>query len=99
MQLREVADGVVVPVRVQPRSSRSKVGGTRGGALVVRVTAPPVEGEANRALLVTVADWLGVRRSQVTLVAGETSRQKRVLVTGITQEAVADAVSRLSREG
>ncbi len=90
-----VPGGVLVPVRVQPRSSRSRVEPPRDGAVVVRVTAPPVDGEANRACLETVAKWLGIRKSQVSLAAGQTSRHKTVHVAGIDAESVLRAIERL----
>ncbi|MHB0884273.1 MAG: DUF167 domain-containing protein [Bacillota bacterium] len=95
VQVTTVPGGVLVPVRVQPRSSRSRVEPPRDGAVVVRVTAPPVEGEANRACLETVAEWLGVRKSQVSLAAGPTSRHKKVLVAGLGAESVLRAIERL----
>lgn len=95
VELTGVPGGILVPVRVQPRSSRSRVEPPRDGAVVVRVTAPPVEGEANRACLETVAEWLGVRKSQVSLAAGQTSRHKKVLVAGVDAQSVRAAIERL----
>ncbi len=99
IQLRQTPDGVIIPVRAKPRAGRSRVEGPVDGALVVRVTAPPVEGEANQAVIKTVAEWLGVRRSQVALISGQSSRLKRLQVTGITAAAVAEAVDRLTVKG
>lgn len=65
------------------------VGGERGGALVVRVAARAVEGQANEAALAALAAAFGVRRRAVTLVTGATSRAKIVEVTG-GQQAVLD---------
>jgi uncharacterized protein (TIGR00251 family) len=70
-------------VRLQPRASREEIVGERNGALVVRVTAPPVEGRANRALCRLVAKRLGVARGRVTVVAGAAARDKRVRVEGL----------------
>jgi uncharacterized protein (TIGR00251 family) len=75
-------------VRLQPRSSRSGVEGIHGDALRVRVHAPPVEGAANEALVAVLAEALGVARSAIRVVAGATSRNKVVEVTGVTAEAV-----------
>jgi uncharacterized protein (TIGR00251 family) len=74
----------VLQVRVQPRASREEIGGWRAGALVVRVTAPPVEGEANRAVTTLLARTLGVPRSAVTVVRGERGRDKVVRVEGLS---------------
>jgi uncharacterized protein len=87
-------DGVLIDVRVIPRASRSAIAGTRGGALLVRLAAPPVEGAANAELIEVIAKALEVPKRSVTLVAGERSRQKRVKVTGITPREVADRLAR-----
>lgn len=67
-------------IRVQPRASRDELAGVLGGQLKVRLTAPPVDGKANRALLRFLAKLCSVAPSQVTLVAGETGRNKRVCI-------------------
>jgi hypothetical protein len=69
-------------IRVRPGASRTAVGGVHGDALVVRVTAPAVDGRATEAALVALAGALGVRRSAVRLVTGATSRTKVVDVDG-----------------
>jgi hypothetical protein len=71
-----------VTVRVQPGSSRPRVGGEHAGALVVRVAARAVDGRATEAALAAVAEAFGVPRRQVTLVRGATSRTKVVDVSG-----------------
>lgn len=65
-----------VTVRVKPGASRGKVGGAYGDALIVAVNAPPVDGRANAAVCEAVAEAFGLRRAQVTLVHGTTSRTK-----------------------
>lgn len=85
--IEATADGVRIKVRVQPRASRTEVAGRHGDALKVRLTAPPVEGAANEALLRLIAGRLGVVRSAVRLAAGATGRSKVVAVDGITPEA------------
>jgi uncharacterized protein len=66
-------------VRVKPGSARTAVGGRwRGGALIVAVPAPAVEGKANAAVCRALADAFGVRRNQVTIVRGERGRDKLV---------------------
>lgn len=88
LSIREEKDGVVFKVRVQPRSSKNQVAGLFGDALKVRLTAPPVEGEANEACCAFLAKLLGVSRSRVEIVSGHTSRNKLVGVEGITLEKV-----------
>lgn len=77
-------DGVILDIRVLPRSAKPGVAGTRDGALLVRLNAPPVEGAANAELVDLLAKALGVPKRNVAIVAGERSRQKRVRVTGVT---------------
>jgi uncharacterized protein (TIGR00251 family) len=80
--------GVRIRLRVQPRAARTEVVGEHGDALRVRLTAAPVEGAANEALVRFLAKRLGVARSMVHLVAGQTARIKVVKVEGISaQEA------------
>ena len=75
--------GVRFTVRVQPRASRSEVCGVHGDALKVRISAPPVDGAANDALVDLLAESLGVARRAVRIVAGATGRSKVVDVDGV----------------
>ncbi|MGE5571960.1 MAG: DUF167 domain-containing protein [Bacillota bacterium] len=84
-------------VRVKPRSSVSEVVGVEGGALVVRVSAPPVDGRANRAVCGLVAALVGVGKSSVTVERGERSRDKVVAVEGVTQDRVDEVLAALKR--
>ena len=77
----------VIDVRVIPRSPRTRVDGTRGGAILIRLAAPPVDGAANDALIAFLSDALDVPRRDVTLIAGETSRDKRVRIAGLDPDA------------
>ena len=79
-------------IRLQPRARRDEVVGERGGALVVRVTAPPVEGRANAALCRLVAKAAGVAPSRVAIVRGHGSRDKVVRVDGIDEPALRAAL-------
>jgi uncharacterized protein (TIGR00251 family) len=83
LELRETAQGVTLRVRVQPRSSRNALAGEREGALVVRLTAPPVEGRANQALARILADALGIAPSAVQLLRGNSGRDKLVAIAGV----------------
>lgn len=74
--------GVRVAIRVRPGSAKARVGGSHGGSLVVKVAARAVEGKATEAALAAVAAALGVRRRDVRLVSGVTSRDKVVEVDG-----------------
>jgi uncharacterized protein (TIGR00251 family) len=88
------AEGCVLSVRAQPAARKAGVLGEHGGALKVAVTAPPEDGRANRALTDLLRDLLGLKRSQVELLSGETSRDKKFLIRGVAR---ADLESRLAR--
>jgi uncharacterized protein (TIGR00251 family) len=75
-------------VRVIPRAPRTIVDGERGGAILIRLAAPPVDGAANGALIAFLADTLGLPRRNLTIVSGEKARDKRVLVAGLDEGAV-----------
>ena len=77
-----MAGGATLRVRVSPRASRDEVAGERDGALVVRLTAPPVEGQANAALLRFLARQLGVPASTMSITRGAKGRDKVLLVAG-----------------
>jgi uncharacterized protein (TIGR00251 family) len=87
--IEPAGDGGVIAGRVIPRAARAAVAGTRDDAVLVRLTAPPVEGAANAELVALLADVLGVPRRAVTIVSGERSRSKRVKVAGVTLTHVA----------
>lgn len=88
LDLRATREGTSIRIRVQPRSRREGTGGVRGGALVVRVAAPPVEGRANAAVVQVLAGVLGVAPSAVAIAQGAASADKRVLVSGLGVEQV-----------
>ena len=83
--LTEHAEGLVLPVRAQPRARKPGILGEQAGALKVAVTAPPEDGRANEALVEALANCLAVKRSQVALLAGATARDKRFLIRGLTK--------------
>ncbi|MSQ30805.1 MAG: DUF167 domain-containing protein [Dehalococcoidia bacterium] len=83
-------------VRIVPRASRDAVVGMRSGALLVRVTAPPVEGAANDALVGVLARRLRVAKGAVRIVSGRTSRLKVVEIEGIDDAETARRLSPLA---
>ena len=85
---RGLADGVALRVRVQPRASRRAVVGWADDVLRVAVTAPAVEGAANRALRELLAEVLDVAPSAIVVVRGEHSRDKLVRIGGVTDGAL-----------
>ena len=82
-------EGVVLNVRAQPRSSRAGVDGLIGDAVKVRVRCAPIDGKANKELVETLADEFGIPKSSVVFKSGETSKQKRILLRGVSAEDVA----------
>jgi len=77
---REDGGALVLTLHVQPGASRTEVAGTHGDALKLRIASPPVDGKANATLLAYIADAFGVPLRAVTLVRGDTSRQKTVRI-------------------
>jgi len=85
LTIKETAGGVSFQVRVIPGASKNEVAGIQDGALKVRLTAPPVEGKANRACVEFLSGLLGLRRSALAITSGEKSRKKTVSVTGLAR--------------
>jgi uncharacterized protein (TIGR00251 family) len=83
------AAGVTLAVRVVPRAGRTTVAGVRGDALLVRLAAAPVDGAANDALVAFLAEIFDVPRRDITLVAGHTSRDKRIAIARLTEAQLA----------
>ena len=85
-----VADGKGVTLRlhIQPGAKKTEVVGLHGEALKIRLAASPVDGKANACLIAFLADRLGVARATISLVSGETSRAKRVRITGVEPSSV-----------
>jgi len=92
--VRDVAGGAALRVRVSPRASRDELVGERDGALVVRLTAPPVEGQANAALVRFLARHLGVAPSSVSVTRGAKGRDKVLLVAGARADDVRASLGR-----
>ena len=88
IQISDHAEGCVVNVKAQPNARRNLIVGEQAGALKVAVTAPPDKGRANDSIVLVLADALGLKRSQVELIAGATSRAKKFLVRGLTADAL-----------
>lgn len=82
--LKELDGNVHLEIKVQPRSSRNQILGEKEGVLRVKLTAPPVDGEANQALLEFLARQLKIPRKNLRIIRGEGSRQKLLEVTGLS---------------
>ncbi|HYQ47989.1 MAG TPA: DUF167 domain-containing protein [Thermodesulfovibrionales bacterium] len=86
MPFTKTKNGVTLDVKVEPRSSRKGISGVMDGHIVkVKLTAPPVEGSANEQLIEVLAEELGIKRSQVRVIRGHTSKRKIVEITGLEQ--------------
>jgi len=95
IQVADHPDGCILPVRAQPGARRNAALGEHGGALKLGVTAPPEDGRANQALVELLRDLLGFKRSQVELLSGATSRDKKFLIRGMKREELAAKVAAL----
>jgi uncharacterized protein (TIGR00251 family) len=91
--------GAAFPVRVVPRASKNEISGRHGDAVKIRLTAAPVEGAANEALVDFLAEVLDVRKSQIEILSGHTSRDKVVCVIGLTPRAVEERLGGHSVKG
>ena len=88
LNLQETEDGIILPVRIQPRSSKDEVVGEYNGALKIRLTSPPVEGEANRRCIEFLAKRLKIGKSQIEIIKGGRSRDKMIKIIGLTKADV-----------
>lgn len=80
---------VTLSVRVTPRADRNGIAGVRDdGTVLVRVSAAPTEGQANKAVLETLASALKLKKSQLTLASGETSREKKFKIVGLSADEI-----------
>ena len=88
MCMREKDGAVIVQVLLQPRASRDEVLEQQGGSLKIRVTAPPVDNQANKKLCALLSKLVGVGRKQVEVSGGHKGRIKQVRITGSTLDEV-----------
>lgn len=93
--ITESQDGVRLRLLVQPRSGRSEIVGILDGALKIRIAAPPVDGAANKALVVFLSKRLGVPKTDIFIAGGERGRRKSVLVQGMDLSSVTDRLGDL----
>ena len=85
--IQESAKGISFAVKVHPRARKNAITGTVGDALKLALTAPPVEGKANQAVIEFFADLFQIPRSSVTIASGETSRNKVIRIAGVSKPA------------
>jgi uncharacterized protein len=87
LQFNETSEGLTVRLHVLPRAKRSEIAGLHNGALKVKVTAPPVDDAANRAIVDFFSGLLGVSRSNLKILAGNKSREKVLQIKGLSRAA------------
>jgi len=83
---------ITLTVRVVPRASKSEIVGEHQGALKVRIASPPVDGAANAELIKLLAKRLGVSKSDIEIVAGQTSKTKRVRISNISIAGIKEVI-------
>lgn len=84
MFYRESPEGIILSIRAQPGARKDEIVGELADSLKVRITAPPEKGKANEAIVRLLAEKLGLKKSAIRVISGETSRDKRILVQGIS---------------
>ena len=92
MKISEVEKGVILDVKVNPRSSKNEISGFIEGVLKIKITAPPVEGAANRECIKFLAKTFNISPSSVSVIKGETSRQKRILIEGVSRDSLFEMI-------
>ncbi len=80
--------GIILSIRTQPGSSKNRIIGEYGGRLKLAVTAAPEKGKANKAVIELLADTLHINESSIQIISGESSRNKRLMIEGLTPEDI-----------
>jgi len=86
IEFEEKGGAVLFSVRVVPRASKSEIAGEIDGSLKIRLCSPPVDGAANAELIKLLAGTVGTSRVNIEIVAGQTSKTKRIRITGVTTD-------------
>ncbi len=86
INIRKVDGGIIVPVKVQPNASKDRLVGEHAEQLKIAVTVAPEKGKANKAVIKVLSKWLGVKNSDIQIISGETSRDKKVFIGNINEE-------------
>jgi uncharacterized protein (TIGR00251 family) len=87
LDIRETANGLLVRLHVQPRAKHSEISGIHNGALKLKITAPPVDDAANRAIIEHFASLLQISKSNLQITSGLKSREKTLLIRGLSLTA------------
>jgi len=86
LQIRQTPDGLVIQLHIQPRAKRSEISGVFNGALKVKITAPPVDDAANRAIIEFMSSRLGISKSKLSILSGSRSRDKILQIKSLSRE-------------
>jgi uncharacterized protein len=93
--VRDTPDGATFAVKVHPRARKNAITGVVGDALKLSLTAPPLEGRANHAVIEFFADFFEIPRSSVTIASGATSRTKVLRVAGLSKAAIEQRLAKI----
>ena len=93
--LKQTASGITFTIKVQPRARKNAITGTVGDALKLALTAPPLEGKANAAVIDFLADFFDIPRSSVTIASGATSRLKVIRISGANLQTLEQRLRKL----
>ena len=91
-------EGMILPVRAQPGAAKNGIRGEQNGMLKVSVTQSAEKGKANKALVEALAKGLGLKRSQIELIAGQTQSQKKFLFRGVTRAELTERITAVLNE-
>ena len=86
MRIKPCDNGIRISAIIQPRASKNEVTGLYNDALKIRLTSPPVDGEANKACMQLFAKWLGISPSKISIIQGLSSKNKIIEVTDLTKK-------------
>jgi len=92
IDITAMENSIVFSVRVVPRASKSEIAGEHDGALKVRIASPPVDGAANAGLIKLLAKQFRVSRSDVEIIAGESSRSKRIKISNLSRSMFEEVI-------
>ncbi len=91
---KPAAAAATLSIRIQPRASKNEVVRMEDGGIKIRLSAPPVDGAANEALVKFLAGEFGVPKSQVGIISGHTSKNKIVRIEGVSQDAAEEMLNK-----
>ncbi len=87
-----IMEDIIIKVHANPKSSKNQIVGWKEDVLYIKITAPPVEGAANEAIVKFLSKELKIKKSQVSLASGDHSREKRFIIKGVTEEYIKEVL-------